>query len=161
MIKVLFICLGNICRSPLAEAIFNHKVKEKGLDGKISSDSCGTSDFHIGEYPDERSLHCAKTRGIFINHRGRQLSRPDLKDFDYLIAMDQYNFEQVKNLMDANGIRHNHLYLMREFQPDAEHLDVPDPFFGEQESFEEVFDILDESMDHLLNKVIRDHLNDA
>ena len=157
MIKVLFICLGNICRSPLAEAILNHKVIEKELKGTIRSDSCGTSDYHIGEQPDERSLLCAKNRGILINHRGRQINRLDLKDFDYLIVMDQSNLQKVKNLMDSHGLSHSHLYLMREFQPNAAHSDVPDPYYGEADGFEEVYDILEESLENFLAKIIKDH----
>jgi len=157
MIKVLFICLGNICRSPLAEAVFNHKVKEKKLDKFIESDSCGTSNYHIGKSPDHRSIQTAQNRGILIDHAGRQLSRSDLEEFDYLIAMDQSNLDNIKKLMDREGLSHPHLYLMREFQPNPSHTDVPDPYYGEVEGFEEVYDILDEAMDHFLEKVILDH----
>lgn len=157
MIKVLFICLGNICRSPLAEAIFNHKVKENGLEGQIKSDSCGTADFHIGEFPDERSLQCAKNRGLLINHRGRQINQLDLKDFDYLIVMDQINLKNVQNLMERYGLFHQHLYLMRQFQPSADHPDVPDPFYGEPDGFEIVYDILEESLEIFLFKIKKYH----
>lgn len=156
MIKVLFICLGNICRSPLAEAIFNHKVEESGLQGKIQSDSCGTSDYHIGECADERSLACAKNRGILINHRGRQINRLDLKDFDYLIVMDQTNLTNVKNLMNKYKLDHQHLYLMRDFQENADHPDVPDPYYGDAAGFETVFDILEESVENFLLKIKKD-----
>src|SRR5690554_2170206 len=98
MIKVLFICLGNICRSPLAEAVFNHKVREKKLDKSIQSDSCGTSNYHIGKSPDKRSILCAQNRGILIDHVGRQLRRADLEEFDYLLAMDQSNFDNIRKL---------------------------------------------------------------
>ena len=157
MIKVLFICLGNICRSPLAEAIFNHKIEKNGLQGKIQSDSCGTSDYHIGECPDERSLACAKNRGILINHRGRQINRRDLKDFDYLIVMDQTNLVNVQNLLDQHCLNHDHLYLMREFQMNPSHPDVPDPYYGDSDGFETVFDILEESLDSLLAKIKKEH----
>lgn len=157
MIKVLFICLGNVCRSPLAEAIFNHKVEKNGLQEKIQSDSCGTSDYHIGEFPDERSLACAKNRGILINHRGRQINRRDLKDFDYLIVMDQTNLVNVQNLLDQNSLYHQHLYLMREFQENPSHSDIPDPYYGDSAGFETVFDILEESLDNLLAKIKKEH----
>lgn len=155
MIKILFICLGNICRSPLAEAILNHKVKEKGLEGKIKSDSCGTSDFHIGEFPDERSLQCAKNKGLLLKHRGRQINRLDLKDFDYLVVMDQFNLKAVQDLLAAHGLSHKHLHMMREFQIGSEHLDVPDPYYGGSDGFEKVYDILNESVDNLLMELMR------
>jgi protein-tyrosine phosphatase len=160
MIKILFVCLGNICRSPLAEAILNHKVKEKGLAGKIKCDSCGTSDYHIGEFPDERSVQCAKSRGILISHRGRQINKFDLKDFDYLIVMDQSTMRTVQKLLDKYSISHHHLYLMREFHPGTEQLDVPDPYYGEEDGFEEVYKILEESLDNFLNQITKDPADD-
>lgn|SRR5690606_10968320 len=157
MIKVLFVCLGNICRSPLAEAIFDHKVKEKGLSQHLASDSCGTSNYHIGKAPDHRSITCAQNRGILIDHQGRQISSRDFEDFDYLIVMDESNLTNVQNLMERSGHNHPRLHLMREFQPNAAHMEVPDPYYGEAEGFEEVYDILDESIDHLLAHIIQEH----
>ncbi|PSL05777.1 low molecular weight protein-tyrosine-phosphatase [Cecembia rubra] len=150
MIKVLFICLGNICRSPLAEAIFNHKVKKYGLEHKFSSDSCGTSDYHIGELPDERTLNCASKYQIPINHRARQINRVDLRESHYLIAMDFSNKRNVENLLGIHRIQHEQLFLIREFQPDAEELEVPDPYYGGEDGFEEVYQILDNSIEHFL-----------
>jgi protein-tyrosine phosphatase len=157
MIKVLFVCLGNICRSPLAEAIFDHKVKERKLDHLIQSDSCGTSNYHIGKAPDPRRISCAQGRGILIDHAGRQISPADIDEFDYLIVMDQSNLKNVRSLMQQSDKHHPHLYLMREFQPDAAHTDVPDPYYGDAAGFEEVYDILDESIDHLIDKIKQDH----
>ena len=154
MIKVLFVCLGNICRSPLAEAILNHKVRERNLDRQIQSDSCGTSNYHIGKAPDHRSISCAKGRGILIDHAGRQIIPGDFEEFDYIIVMDQSNLKNVRSLMERSGRSHSHLYLMREFQPNAAHTEVPDPYFGDEAGFEEVYDMLDESIDHLLEKII-------
>src|SRR5690606_25494686 len=157
MIKVLFVCLGNICRSPLAEAILNHKVKERKLDHLIQSDSCGTSNYHIGKAPDHRSIACAQNRGILIDHAGRQISLSDFDDFDYIIVMDESNLKNVRSLMEQSGQNHPRLHLMREFQPNAAHTEVPDPYFGDATGFEEVYEILDESIDHLLDKIIKDH----
>jgi protein-tyrosine phosphatase len=153
MIKVLFICLGNICRSPLAEAIFNHKIEKYGISKQFLSDSCGTSDFHIGELPDERTLHCAKRHEIRINHRARQINRVDLREFDYLIAMDHSNRKNVHNLLTKYKISHDQLFLIREFQPDTEDLEVPDPYYGGEEGFENVYQILDDSIEHFLERL--------
>lgn len=156
MIKVLFVCLGNICRSPLAEAIFDDKVRKRGLHEKIQSDSCGTGDYHIGKNPDKRSIQCAKNRGLTLDHQGRQISRQDLQEFDYLIVMDRSNLENVQHLMQIYSLSHPHLYLMREFQTDAAEPDVPDPYFGGPEGFEAVYDMLDESLENLLDQIVTD-----
>ncbi|WP_194776433.1 low molecular weight protein-tyrosine-phosphatase [Pararhodonellum marinum] len=153
MIKVLFVCLGNICRSPLAEAIFEHKLKNHNLHTKFFSDSCGTSDYHIGELPDERTIACAEKHGIPIKHRGRQINRVDIREFDYLIAMDRSNQKNIQNLIDKSGIKNKQVYLIRDFQPDADDPEVPDPYYGGSESFEEVYRILDDAIDHLLQQL--------
>ncbi|MFO7823207.1 MAG: low molecular weight protein-tyrosine-phosphatase [Cyclobacterium sp.] len=150
MIRVLFICLGNICRSPLAEALFIHKISHKSYKDLITADSCGTSDYHIGELPDERALACAKKNGIFMEHRGRQLHRTDFRDFDYLVAMDHSNLENIKKLSMQVKLAPKNLHLMREFQQDAEFPEVPDPYYGGEEGFQKVFEILDESLDGLI-----------
>ncbi|TVP49011.1 MAG: low molecular weight phosphotyrosine protein phosphatase [Mongoliibacter sp.] len=157
MIKVLFVCLGNICRSPLAEAIFNHKVKNLGLQQKLICDSCGTSDYHIGELPDERTLACLENHKIAINHRARKLNRVDIREFDYLIAMDQSNKENIEQLIFKNSLKHNNVYLIREFQPDTDNLDVPDPYYGGQDGFENVYQILDDSIDRFLEHIKVEH----
>jgi protein-tyrosine phosphatase len=157
MIKVLFVCLGNICRSPLAEAIFNHKLHNLGLVQKFQSDSCGTSDYHIGELPDERTIACAKRHQIPINHRARQLNRVDIRDFDYILAMDQSNKQNILELIQKCNLQHEQLYLIREFQPDANHLDVPDPYYGGEDGFENVYQILDKSIDKFLEHLKVEH----
>lgn len=157
MIKVLFVCLGNICRSPLAEAIFNKKIKSLGLEERFSCDSCGTSDYHIGELPDERTLKCAAEKNISIKHRARQLNRVDLREFHYLIAMDYSNKKNIQLLIDKYGIQNRKVILMREFQPDADHLEVPDPYYGGDEGFEQVHDILNDSIEHLLEHLRVEH----
>ena len=157
MIKVLFVCLGNICRSPLAEAIFNKKIKSLGLEERFSCDSCGTSDYHIGELPDERTLKCAAEKNIPIKHRARQLNRVDLREFHYLIAMDYSNKKNIQLLIDKYGIQNRKVILMREFQPDADHLEVPDPYYGGDEGFEQVHDILNDSIEHLLEYLRVEH----
>jgi len=158
MIKVLFICLGNICRSPLAEAIFNHKVRERGLEHKFKSDSCGTSDYHIGELPDERTISCAKKFGIQINHRGRQLNKLDFKTFDYLLVMDGSNMAKVREYMDTCGIVHNKILMLRDLS-EVSHIEVPDPYYGVEEDFNNMYYILDEAIDRLLDKILKEPIN--
>lgn len=156
MIKVLFICLGNICRSPLAEAILNAKVEANGLKDKVIADSCGTSDFHIGEVPDERTLACAAKHQIPIQHRGRQLHRSDFKNFDFLIAMDSSNYENSLKVANKYKIKADNLRLMSDFSSNGSFRDIPDPYYGGQEGFEQVYCILDESIDKLLEELKKD-----
>lgn len=150
MVKVLFVCLGNICRSPLAEAIFNQKIKQHGLTHKFKSDSCGTSDYHIGELPDERTISCAQNHGIPINHRARQINRFDIRDFDYLLVMDYSNKSNVEEFIKKHNMSHDKIYLIREFQDEADSLVVPDPYYGGMEAFESVYQILDDAIDQFL-----------
>lgn len=157
MIKVLFVCLGNICRSPLAEAIFNQKTQALGISHQFQSDSAGTSDFHIGELPDERSIKCAQQKGLKINHRGRQVNRTDFRDFDYIIAMDDNNLRNLNNLKLRYNYSEKAIYLMRDFVLGWEGLSVPDPYYGGEEGFEEIYQILDQSIDEFLTKIREVH----
>lgn len=157
MIKVLFVCLGNICRSPLAEAIFNHKIQALGLSRKVKSDSAGTSDYHIGELADERTIRCANRKGLKITHRGRQVNRTDFRDFDYIIAMDDTNLRNLQAQKDNYKFANKQIYLMRDFVPGSEGLAVPDPYYGSDEAFDEIFQILDESIDSFLIKIQEVH----
>lgn len=157
MIKVLFVCLGNICRSPLAEAIFNHKVQTMGLGKQFKSDSAGTSDFHIGELPDERSIHCAQKNGLNMSHRGRQVNRTDFRDFDYILAMDENNLRNLNNLKVRYNFPEKQIHLIRDFVEGWEGLPVPDPYYGDEQGFEEIYRILDQCVDHFLVKVKEVH----
>ncbi|RAI89999.1 low molecular weight protein-tyrosine-phosphatase [Algoriphagus yeomjeoni] len=157
MIRVLFVCLGNICRSPLAEAIFNYKVEQAGMKSQFKSDSAGTSDFHIGELPDERTIKCAKKYNLPVNHRGRQVNRTDFRDFDYILAMDENNLRNLNNLKARYGFKDKEIHLMRDFVPETQGLSVPDPYYGGEEGFEEIYQILDEALDCFLVEVKATH----
>ena|SRR5882724_908656 len=148
--KILFVCLGNICRSPLAEAIFNDKIKSKGLQEKILADSCGTGNYHVGDWPDHRTIKCAAKNNILINHVGRQLSHADLENFDLILVMDGSNLFNVLRL--GNESTKSKVKLMRSFDPLGEG-DVPDPYYGNEKDFDEVFEILERSVSKLVGNL--------
>lgn len=151
-IKVLFVCLGNICRSPLAEGIFKKKVRDRGLNDDFEVDSCGTADYHIGQEPDARSAQNAIENDLFLDHIGRQFSTADFEKFDYIIAMDRSNLRDIQALeQNKNGYQ---LTLMRSFDSLGINKDVPDPYYGGDEGFQEVFEILDRSTGALLDYIL-------
>ena len=154
--RILFVCLGNICRSPLAEAIFKSKIVQKGLDTKVFTDSCGTSNYHIGDTPDPRTLRNAMKNGIEIQHVGRQIHESDLTSFDIIFAMDKSNYENILKLKNATTYK-SKVKLLREFDPVKGH-EVPDPYFGEEQGFQDVFEMLDRSLDHFINQLERQQL---
>jgi protein-tyrosine phosphatase len=141
MIKVLFVCLGNICRSPMAEGIFAKLSKESSLE--VSYDSAGTSAYHIGELPDERMRETALEKGITLTHRARQIVREDFDKFDYIIAMDKSNYENILNYKNRiNKAAEPTIMLMRSFDSQKENLEVPDPYYGGNDDFERVYQML-------------------
>lgn len=154
--KILFVCLGNICRSPLAEAVFNHKIKEKRLEQFFEADSCGTSNYHIGQQPDERAVSNALKNGVVISHLGRQLCENDFEKFDYVIAMDKSNYDNILRLKKSKPHLRKVL-LMRSFDPVATG-DVPDPYFGGETGFQKVFEILDRSIENFIGHLQENHV---
>jgi protein-tyrosine phosphatase len=147
MKKVLFVCLGNICRSPLAEAIFRHKVKAKGLTDIYYAESCGTANYHIGSQPDHRTIRNALKNGVAIDHACRQLCTDDFEKFDEIFVMDQSNYS---NALRLAGIHQSKLKMMRTFDPHGKDEEVPDPYYGEEKDFQNVFEILDRSIEQYL-----------
>ena len=156
MVKILFVCLGNICRSPLAMALFKQQAKNRGLEDAFLIDSCGTSNYHIGEPPDRRTTLNAEDNGIFIRHRARQLSRDDLSYFDYILAMDAENVRSV-NALDPHEEYQEKIKLMRDFDDQYSGSDVPDPYFGGENGFQEVFEILSRSVNNFLDFLEKEH----
>ncbi|MBX2964439.1 MAG: low molecular weight phosphotyrosine protein phosphatase [Cyclobacteriaceae bacterium] len=156
-VKVLFVCLGNICRSPLAEAIFKHKVTRRGYESHIEIDSCGTSNYHIGDTPDDRTIENALRNGIVINHLGRQLQHEDLEYYDFILAMDRSNHQNILRL-DHTNQHHHKVFLMRSFNADDTHDEVPDPYYGGPRGFQQVFEILDRATDSFLQHLTKNFL---
>lgn len=157
MIRVLFVCLGNICRSPLAEGIFKKLVNEAGLESVIESDSAGTSRWHIDEPPDTRSIQIAARNNIRLDHLGKQVLRNDLNKFDYILAMDTDNLENILKLEVPGKEYRAKVMLMREFDEERSGADIPDPYYGGENGFQHVFDLLEESLGNFLVFLIREH----
>ena len=140
---VLFVCLGNICRSPAAEGTFRHLVKEAGLEHAFHIDSCGTSAYHIGEPANARSRRTAARHGITLTSRARQLQLDDFQTFDHILAMDRSNLQDVLRMAPAES--RATIALFRTFDPEANPekvADVPDPYYGGDDGFEEVQQIM-------------------
>jgi protein-tyrosine phosphatase len=156
MVKVLFVCLGNICRSPMAEGIFQHLVEERGLQSKISCDSAGTSGFHAGEQADERMFSTAEAHHISLTHLSRKLVMDDYAAFNYIISMDDPNLDIIlalqKKATQAGIHATPKILMMRSFDPEAgEDTDVPDPYYGGMNGFEEVYEILVRANENFLD----------
>jgi len=139
-IRVLFVCLGNICRSPAAEAAFLHLVAEAGRHREFVADSAGTGAWHVGEPADGRMRQAAVRRGIEIRGVARQVTRTDFEDFDWILAMDASNLDTLHRM--APAARHARVRLFRDFDPDGRGRDVPDPYYGDMHGFDEVLDIV-------------------
>jgi len=149
---ICFVCLGNICRSPTAEGIFQHIVNEKSLADYFEIDSAGTAAYHIGETANSRSQKVANEHGIQLTSRGRQFLDSDLAYFDLILAMDYENLANIKNL-DSYQSNQRKVHLLRTFDPVKPDTQVPDPYFGGMDGFKKVFDVIYRSCNHLLDKL--------
>jgi protein-tyrosine phosphatase len=152
IIRVVFVCMGNICRSPTAEAVFRARVREAGLAQRIFVDSAGTHNYHIGDPPDMRAQGAASRRGYDMStRRGRQIGVADFGRFDYVLAMDRANLAVLQRLRPRDA--KSHLGLFLEFAQRHEAYEVPDPYYGGAEGFERVLDMVEDAADGLLAHV--------
>ena len=150
--SLLFVCLGNICRSPLAEGIFLHLVKEAGLTDRFEIDSAGTGAWHVGESPDARAAMVASRHGVELESRARQITQEDLGRFDYVIAMDRENLRNIERLLEPNGSGAQ-IHLLREYDEGTEGDEVPDPYYGGASGFETVYEMVHRSCQNLLDRL--------
>ena len=155
MIKVLFVCMGNICRSPTAEGVFRQVVKDASLSDQINTDSAGTHAYHIGSQPDHRAQSAALNRGIDLSSiRGRKVDNRDFEKFDYILAMDNSNHTDLQVV--ANGSDDN-LHMFLKFAKNFSESDVPDPYYGGDQGFEHVLDLIEDASRGLLAHIREKH----
>lgn len=155
-VKVLFVCLGNICRSPLAEGAFRKRVENEGLSNRFLIDSAGTGHWHAGESPDTRSIATARAHGVDITEqRARQIQPSDLRTFHHILAMDQSNLRVLNSMAGSNSAELN---LMLKEVADGP-TDVPDPYYGGNDQFELVWKMVDEAAKALLERLRVQHLD--
>lgn len=154
MVRVLFVCMGNICRSPLAQGVFEDVLRREGLEDEVFVDSAGTGHWHVGSPPDERAQESAAARGLDIgSQRARQITRGDCERFDYILTMDEDNYRTVSALCRGSAV-------VRPFLDFAGSLEreVPDPYYGGPEGFERVLDLVEEAAEGLLGDIRKRHL---
>jgi len=153
--RVLFVCLGNICRSPTAEGVLRHRLAEAGLGGEVHVESAGTGDWHVGSPPDRRAAAAAAGRGITLAGSAQQIESFHFDDFDLIVAMDRQNLADLR-LIAPHAAAEGKLRLLREFDPLAVasgELEVPDPYFGGADGFEEVLDIVERACVGLIAEI--------
>lgn len=156
-LKILFVCTGNICRSPLAEAIFSAYIKEHKLADNFEFDSCGTTSYHVSSLPDDRAIEVGRKYGITLNHKARQINFNDMIYYDYILVMDHLNYEDVISNMN-NVINKDKVFLLRSFDSTITvEYDVPDPYYGTMEDFDDVFIICKRSIEGFINYLISEN----
>ena len=151
-VRVLFVCMGNICRSPTAHGVFQHLVEQEGLGAIIETDSAGTHAYHVGEPPDRRAQTTASNRGIHIGDiRARRVNLADYEQFDYILAMDKDNFNILVNQSPDHALSRINLFL--NFAQEHPEMEVPDPYYGGTKGFERVFDMVQAAAEGLLQDI--------
>jgi protein-tyrosine phosphatase len=157
MLRLCFVCLGNICRSPIGEGVMRHLLKEAGLSEVVEVDSAGTAGYHSGEPPDARARAAGRRSGIEVGGRARQFKRADFERFDYVLAMDRSNFEDLGELAGEPAARKK-LFLLRSFDASSPAgASVPDPYYGEDEAFDDVVRICLAACAPLLERLRHEH----
>ena len=153
--KILFVCLGNICRSPAAEGIFKQKIQDRNLESLFVVDSAGTGSWHVGNLADPRMRESASLRGIDLTSRSRQIEENDLYEFDHILVMDKDNLHAVQSLTrDRLDPVNSKIKLILSFSEDCQLDEVPDPYYGGQNGFDKVLDLLDSATDGLIDSLI-------
>jgi protein-tyrosine phosphatase len=152
IIRVLFVCLGNICRSPMAEGVFRHKVLQAGLETRITTDSAGTGHWHVGELPHTETRRILTANHISYTHRARVFQRSDLDTFDYILTMDDANFLDVRSF----GAGKAKVARLMDFAPQAGVREVPDPYYQGSAAYAEVFRLVSAAADGLLVAIVRE-----
>jgi len=151
-VSVLFVCMGNICRSPTAEGIFRHIINEKNIADDFITDSAGTHAYHVGEPPDSRAQETAQSRGIDLSDlKGRRVSEEDFDKFDYVLAMDKDNYAVLQDMCPSS--KKHQLKLFLDFARDLGFDEVPDPYYGGTKGFEKVFDMLENASHGLIEHI--------
>lgn len=150
--SVLFVCLGNICRSPLAEGVFSHLAAEAGLADRFEIDSAGTGGWHVGERPDARARMVAQQHGVELGSHARQIAPEDFERFDYIVAMDHENLRTLQRMASAAG-SDAEVALLRSYDPLADGDEVPDPYYGGASGFETVYEMVQRACQELLDRL--------
>lgn len=156
MVKILFVCMGNICRSPTAHGVFRTLIEKEGLSESISIDSAGTHAYHVGNPPDKRAQETARRRGIDLSDlTARRVSEDDFEVFDYVVAMDQDNYMSLSEICPERHVDKIHMFM--DFAPEMRTREVPDPYYGGGSGFERVFDLVEAAAAGLLLEIRKHH----
>jgi protein-tyrosine phosphatase len=157
VVRVLFVCMGNICRSPLAQGVFEKVARREGLEEQVFVDSAGTGAWHVGSPPDERAQRSAGLRGLDLSfQRARRITPEDCETFDYILTMDEDNYRAVASLCRGSAVVRPFL----DFAPDSPQKEVPDPYYGGPNGFEHVLDLVEEASEGLLEDIRGRHLSE-
>ena len=158
MVRVLFVCLGNICRSPIAQGVFENVLRREGFAEEVFVDSAGTGAWHVGSPPDERAQKSARLRGLDLSaQKARRISPDDCDAFDYILTMDEENYRAVAALCRRSAVVRPFL----DFAHDSPEREVPDPYYGGSEGFEHVLDLVEEASEGLLAEIRERHLSQS